>query len=48
MKLLKAFPVMKQLRTHLDEETYLDLVLDAKENIDIKCSLYLMEKKSLQ
>ena len=31
-ELLEAFPVMKQLRSHLDEETYLDLVLDAKDN----------------
>ena len=30
-EILEAFPVMKQLRTHLDEETYLDLVLEAKE-----------------
>ncbi|OIJ17200.1 GNAT family N-acetyltransferase [Anaerobacillus alkalilacustris] len=30
-EILKAFPVMKQLRTHLNEETYLDLVLEAKE-----------------
>ncbi|SET94082.1 Acetyltransferase (GNAT) family protein [Salinibacillus kushneri] len=28
----KAYPLMKQLRTHLDEETYLDLVLEAMEN----------------
>lgn len=27
---VKAFPVMKQLRTHLDEETYLDLVFESK------------------
>jgi len=31
-EVLEAFPVMKQLRSHLDEETYLDLVLDAKDN----------------
>ncbi|WP_323740429.1 GNAT family N-acetyltransferase [Filobacillus milosensis] len=30
-EILEAFSVMKQLRKHLDEETYLDLVLDAKE-----------------
>ncbi|WP_440896688.1 GNAT family N-acetyltransferase [Amphibacillus sp. Q70] len=29
--MIEAFPVMKQLRTHLDEETYLELVLEAKE-----------------
>ncbi|MCA0984353.1 GNAT family N-acetyltransferase [Halobacillus yeomjeoni] len=27
----KAFPVMKELRTHLDEDTYLELVFEAKE-----------------
>ena len=31
-EILEAFLVMKQLRKHLDEETYLDLVLDAKDN----------------
>lgn len=30
-EILQAFPVVKQLRTHLDEETYLDLVKDAQE-----------------
>ena len=29
--ILEAFPVMNQLRTHLDEKTYLDLVTEAKE-----------------
>lgn len=29
-EIIKAFPVMKQLRTHLDEDTFLELVLDAK------------------
>ncbi|WP_416150315.1 GNAT family N-acetyltransferase [Salipaludibacillus sp. HK11] len=29
--ILLAFPVMKQLRKHLDETTYLDLVLEAQE-----------------
>ncbi|UOR11194.1 GNAT family N-acetyltransferase [Halobacillus amylolyticus] len=29
--ILEAFPVMNQLRTHLDEETYLALVTEAKE-----------------
>ena len=38
---MTAFPVMKQLRTHLDENrTYLELVIDAQENDNIKCSLY--------
>lgn len=31
-EILEAFSVMKQLRKHLDEETYLDLVLDAQDN----------------
>ncbi|GEN46874.1 GNAT family N-acetyltransferase [Alkalibacillus haloalkaliphilus] len=30
--ILEAFPIMKQLRTHLDELTYLDLVEDAQQN----------------
>ncbi|WP_099156860.1 GNAT family N-acetyltransferase [Virgibacillus ndiopensis] len=28
--IMEAFPVMKQLRTHLDETAYLDLVMDAQ------------------
>ena len=31
-EIIEAFPVMKQLRTHLDESTYLELVIDAQEN----------------
>ncbi|WP_100013265.1 GNAT family N-acetyltransferase [Lentibacillus sediminis] len=30
-EILEAFPIMNQLRTHLDEATYLDLVTEAKE-----------------
>ncbi|WP_044339267.1 GNAT family N-acetyltransferase [Rossellomorea aquimaris] len=30
-EILKAFSVMSQLRTHLDENTYLELVLEAKD-----------------
>ena len=30
-EILEAFAVMNQLRTHLDEATYLDLVIEAKE-----------------
>lgn len=30
-EIIEAFPIMKQLRTHLDEETYLELVLEAQE-----------------
>ncbi|NSL50315.1 GNAT family N-acetyltransferase [Calidifontibacillus erzurumensis] len=32
----KAYSVMKQLRTHLDEQTYLDLVMEAKEKENYK------------
>ncbi|OCA90083.1 MULTISPECIES: GNAT family N-acetyltransferase [unclassified Bacillus (in: firmicutes)] len=31
-EIVEAFPVMKQLRTHLDENSYLELVLDAQES----------------
>ncbi|WP_096199043.1 GNAT family N-acetyltransferase [Bacillus sp. FJAT-45350] len=31
VELLEAYPVMNQLRTHLDETTYLSLVTEAKE-----------------
>jgi GNAT superfamily N-acetyltransferase len=30
-EIIEAFPVMKQLRTHLDESSYLELVIDAQE-----------------
>ncbi|MBP1916711.1 GNAT superfamily N-acetyltransferase [Lederbergia galactosidilyticus] len=30
-EILEAFPVINQLRTHLDEKAYLDLVIEAKE-----------------
>ena len=30
-EILEAFLIMNQLRTHLDEKTYLDLVTEAKE-----------------
>ncbi|MCA1010591.1 GNAT family N-acetyltransferase [Halobacillus halophilus] len=30
-EIMQGFPVMKQLRTHLDENTYLELVLEARE-----------------
>lgn len=35
-ELIQAFPVMKQLRTHLDENTYLELVSEAQEKEDYK------------
>nr|WP_254391807.1 GNAT family N-acetyltransferase [Terribacillus sp. DMT04] len=30
-QILQAYPIMNQLRTHLDEDTYLDLVAEAQE-----------------
>ena len=30
-EIIEAFPIMKQLRSHLDESTYLELVLEAQE-----------------
>ena len=30
-EIVEAYPVMKQLRTHLDEESYLELVCEAQE-----------------
>ena len=30
-EIIEAFPVMRQLRTHLDESSYLELVSDAQE-----------------
>jgi GNAT superfamily N-acetyltransferase len=30
-EIIEAFPIMKQLRTHLDESTYLELVQEAQE-----------------
>lgn len=30
-EVIQAFPVMKQLRTHLDENTYLELVAEAQD-----------------
>ncbi|MGJ7918986.1 GNAT family N-acetyltransferase [Neobacillus sp. LXY-4] len=29
-EIIEAFPIMKQLRTHLDENSYLDLVVEAQ------------------
>lgn len=29
-EILQAFPIMSQLRTHLDETTYIDLVMEAR------------------
>ncbi|HHW37295.1 MAG TPA: GNAT family N-acetyltransferase [Bacillales bacterium] len=33
---LQAYPIMNQLRTHLNEETYLDLVKEAQEKEDYR------------
>lgn len=44
-EILEAFPVMKQLRTHLDEETYIDLVLEAKEKDRYKMFALIDEKE---
>ncbi|MBA9026346.1 GNAT family N-acetyltransferase [Peribacillus huizhouensis] len=33
---LKAFPIMSQLRTHLNENSYLELVLEAQEKEEYK------------
>lgn len=35
-EVLEAFPIMKQLRTHLDERTYLELVKEAQEKDQYK------------
>ena len=41
----EAYPVMKQLRTHLDEEQFLQLVQEAKQKNDYKmAALYDNEK----
>ncbi|RFU60144.1 GNAT family N-acetyltransferase [Bacillus sp. V59.32b] len=41
----QAFPVMKQLRTHLDEKTYLDLVKESQEKDDYKMFALFEEGK---
>lgn len=33
-EILEAFPVMKQLRNHLDLHSYLELVLNAQKKIE--------------
>ncbi|MGO4889914.1 GNAT family N-acetyltransferase [Anaerobacillus sp. MEB173] len=42
---IEAFPIMKQLRPHLDENTYLELVLDAQENDHYKMFALLEDNK---
>ncbi|MCG3417529.1 GNAT family N-acetyltransferase [Oceanobacillus jordanicus] len=44
--IMDAFPVMKQLRTHLDAETYLELVLEAKEKDSYKL-VALMDQEEI-
>lgn len=45
MEWIEAFPVMKQLRTHLDEEIYIQLVQEATQKVDYKMfALYENEK----
>ena len=34
-EIIEAFPIMQQLRTHLNENTYLELVMDAKKMVII-------------
>jgi GNAT superfamily N-acetyltransferase len=43
-ELLLAFPIMKQLRTHLVEETYLNLIEDMKKEGYKMFALYVEEK----
>ncbi|QHS22007.1 GNAT family N-acetyltransferase [Virgibacillus sp. MSP4-1] len=38
-EILEVFPVMQQLRTHLTEETYLDLVMEAQEKDQYKLAV---------
>ncbi|MDG5788710.1 GNAT family N-acetyltransferase [Evansella sp. AB-P1] len=45
-EIVEAYPVMKQLRTHLLEEQYLDLVKEAKEKDRYKM-FALFEKKQI-
>ncbi|WP_071394585.1 GNAT family N-acetyltransferase [Bacillus tuaregi] len=45
-EILLAFPVMKQLRKHLDESTYVKLVLDAQANDQYKL-LALLENSEI-
>ncbi|MBL4934795.1 hypothetical protein JK636_03365 [Clostridium sp. YIM B02515] len=43
-ELLSAFPIMKQLRTHLNEETYLSLIEDMKKEGYKMFALYAEDK----
>lgn len=44
-EIIKAFPVMSQLRTHLDEGTYLELVSEAQEKEGYKMFALFEEKE---
>jgi len=41
----EAYPVMKQLRTHLDEEQFLQLVQEAKQKNDYKMAAWYDNEK---
>ena len=47
-EIIEAFPIMKQLRTHLDEVTYLELVCEAQEKDRYQLSVYKVKGISLQ
>ena len=36
-EIVEAYPIMRQLRTHLDEDTYLELVCEAQRKIVTNC-----------
>ena len=44
-EILEAFPVMRQLRTHLDEQTYLNLVLEAQEKDNYRMFALMNDQK---
>ncbi len=46
LEIMDAFPVMNQLRTHLNAETYLELVLEAKEKDSYKL-VTLMDQEEI-
>lgn len=47
-EIMSAFPMIKQLRTHLNEGSYLELVIEAREKEDYKCLPFFIKKISLQ
>ncbi|MBB4826015.1 GNAT superfamily N-acetyltransferase [Sporosarcina luteola] len=44
-ELIKGFPVMRQLRTHLSEEEYLTLVLESQEKMNYRQHALLLDDK---